>query len=477
LFVIRGVRLVSTGPTTVTLSRQGVNLPLQIVNQEPRKIEVLMPPSAPLGSSLLVVTAGGLPSKPFPIEVAAVNPGLYSRNLEGWGPGRITNLDGSDNSAANPAHPGQRVSLAATGMGRAQEAAVVVGNRIAKARVVIPGAREGEDRITFEVPRDAPSGCWVPVYLQAAPNRASNVVAISIRTGSGRCDPGPVPLWSTGKMVFVALSRTRLKSQRSDKADFVNEDATIEVWATGQEHFLSRTVLLPPPGTCTASTSSYQADTDPSLSLGSLVVPDGHGLDAGPALTLIRDAQTPGETQSRKIVPLWHNSPGQYRAQLGVSGLDVKRRLPSLFLDSGAFRVEGSGGKDAAAFSMAFSISAPFEWINRDETSFVNRGDAVRVRWRNAPSDQLMLVMARNVDQLTTAIGMCLCTERAGAGEFTIPAALLANVPASIGAPGERFDELVLGSLSAKPSTIQAKGLDGGIVFTVYDSSRFVEYR
>jgi uncharacterized protein (TIGR03437 family) len=466
LFTIRGVRL--AGQTSVTIS----GLPLKILRLEPRKIDVLMPMSAPLGSGSLVVTVDGRASKAFPIEVAAVNPGIFSRNGEGWGPGRVENADGSDNSAANPAHPGQRVSLASTGMGGAREAGVVVGNRTAKARVAIRGA--GEERIAFEVPADAPSGCWVPVYLQAAPNRASNVVTMSIRHGSGRCDAWPVPLWSTEKTVFVALSRTRMKSARADKPDLVNDEATIEILDPSQEQLLSRTVLLPPPGTCTTSTSSYQADTDLSLSLRYLSAPGGRGLDAGTALTLRRDAPAGGE--ARDVGQLWRD-PGQYRAKLGVSGLQTKRPLPALFLESGAYRLEGSGGADVGAFSITFSIPAPIEWINRDETSILNRGSGVTLRWKKGPSDQLILILARNVDQLTTAIGRCLCTERADAGQFTIPAALLANVPASIGAPGKRYDELALVSLSAKPGTIHAKGLNGGMVFTICDSGRLVEFR
>ncbi len=477
MFAIHGVRLVSTGQTTVTLSRQGVTLPLKITSIERTKIEALMAPSAPLGSSSLVVTAGGRASKPFLIEVAAFNPGIFSRNLEGWGPGRIDQIDGSgtrsDNSAANPAHPGQTVSLVVTGMGGAKDASVVVGNRIAKARAS-RGNREGEDRLAFQVPRDAPSGCWVPVYLPATPNRASNVVTIAIRAGSGRCDPWPVPLWSTGKIVFVAISRARLKSATPDQADFLNDEATIEVQAISQEQLLPRTVLLPPPGTCTASTSSYQADTGPSFSLAYLSPPTGRALNAGPALTLRRDP--PAGVEFRNIGQLWRDS-GEYRARLGVSGLDIKRNLPGLFLNPGSYRLEGSGGTEAGPFSIAFSIPAPVEWVNRDQTSIVNRGSGVTLRWEHGTRDQLMLILARNVDRLTTAIGMCICTARASAGQFTVPAELLANVPASIDAPGERFDQLALVSLSAKLSSIHAKGLDTGIVFTAYDTGRLVDYR
>jgi uncharacterized protein (TIGR03437 family) len=141
LFTIHGVRLTSltAGRTTVTL----FGLPLKIMSHSPKKLEALMAPSAPLGQGALVVTVDGLASKPFPVEVAAFNPGIFTDNGEGWGPVRV---DG--NSAEKPAHPGQRVSLSATGMGGVREISLVVGNRMAKG-LAVRGPREGEDRITF----------------------------------------------------------------------------------------------------------------------------------------------------------------------------------------------------------------------------------------------------------------------------------------------------------------------------------------
>ena len=97
LFSIYGVRLGSAGHTAVTISQ----LPVRIVNIEPKRIDALMPVSTPLGSNRLVVTVDGQPSKPFPVDVVASNPGIFSRNGEGWGPGRIEN-----NSISNPAHHG-----------------------------------------------------------------------------------------------------------------------------------------------------------------------------------------------------------------------------------------------------------------------------------------------------------------------------------------------------------------------------------
>jgi len=272
-------------------------------------------------------------------------------------------------------------------------------------------------------------------------------------------------------MIFAAFSRSRMKSLRADQPDSVIDEVSVAVREPSDKNVFSPSVPLPPPGTCTASAGSYQADTSVSLSLNAIAVPDGRPLDAGPELTMVAE----GRNGKLEIGQIWRET-GQYRER-GGTGLGTKRGLNRLFVDPGAYRLESAGGQDTGPLSMALSLAPPFEWIDRDRTLTINRSSGVTVTWKNAAKDQLILILARNVDKLTTAIGVCLCTARGDAGRFTIPAAMLANVPASIVAPGQRFDKLVLGSISAKPAALQAKGLDGAIVFTVYDTGRFVEYR
>ena len=88
-----------------------------------------------------------------------------------------------------------------------------------------------------------------------------------------------------------------------------------------------------------------------------------------------------------------------------------------------------------------------------------------------------MIIVARNVDQLTTAIGMCLCVPAASATQFEIPPSLLANVPVSRDLPGAPFDELMVGAVPSKAVPFGASGLQGGFVVTVYADGRIVAYR
>ncbi len=66
----------------------------------------------------VVVQMNGQSSAPFTVKVADANPGLFSVNFSGTGPGAILNEDGSPNSPANPAKAGSTFVLFGTGEGQ-----------------------------------------------------------------------------------------------------------------------------------------------------------------------------------------------------------------------------------------------------------------------------------------------------------------------------------------------------------------------
>jgi len=108
----------------------------------------------------------------------------------------------------------------------------------------------------------------------------------------------------------------------------------------------------------------------------------------------------------------------------------------------------------------------------------------VTIRWRVAggrhdeAGGHLIAILASNLDQITTAAGSALCVADAAASEFTIPARMLGNIPASRDLPGVRYDQLFVTSLPARPSSeFGAQGLASGSVMTLYTIGRFVKYR
>ena len=84
----------------------------------------------------------------------------------------------------------------------------------------------------------------------------------------------------------------------------------------------------------------------------------------------------------------------------------------------------------------------------------------------------MTVVVAANVDQITTAIGTCLCTAPLNSTHFEIPAEMLANIPASSAQPGLPYDQLFVASLPAKATPLAAAGIEAGAVVTIYGNGR-----
>ena len=117
-----------------------------------------------------------------------------------------------------------------------------------------------------------------------------------------------------------------------------------------------------------------------------------------------------------------------------------------------------------------------FAWIDREQTKVIDRARGVTVHWIPGSPDELMFLIARNVDQITTALGVCVCSMKASAGQFTVPPSVLANIPASQDVPGVPYDEFVLGAITVKPG-LNAGGLTRGFLITLFSAGRFVQYR
>jgi uncharacterized protein (TIGR03437 family) len=432
---------------------------VKVLTVEPEKIEAIMPETAPVGPATLVVTSAGSASKPFSIEIADSNPGIFSQNKNGWGPGEIDNFDSLTkrtlNSPANPATPGQKVAMKITGLGKGTAAIVVVGNRTVNAGLARAMPQSGEQEISFAIPQDAPLGCYVPVYLQASPTRASNVVTMSIRSGSAKCDPGPIPTLDAKRIAMIAISRTNM-FQHSGNTDKGEVRATFAV----RDQSLSPLLLLPPPGTCTAYTSTLQSTTNPPITASASLYGQlgSEGLAAGPQLTLRRDNR-------RRAIPWDRNAIGYYRSP-----------MPSRFLNPGKLFLSGPGGLDVGAFRVVLDAPAPFEWTDRDRTDVVTRSRGLPLHWQGMATGHAAILLATNVGQISTAIGTCLCTAPLNATHFEIPAAMLANIPASSDAPGTPYDQLFIASIPGKALPVSAPGIGAGVLFTIYSNGRSVRY-
>ena len=100
----------SAADTAVSVN--GQNVPLFYVS--PTQINGQLPFEVPVGTATVKVTANGVTSTPASITVAAASPGIF---LVGTNRAAVTNADYSVNTSANPAAPGDAVTIYFTGIG------------------------------------------------------------------------------------------------------------------------------------------------------------------------------------------------------------------------------------------------------------------------------------------------------------------------------------------------------------------------
>ncbi len=474
-FTITGARLSSNGRSEVTLSNPGSKLKIPVLSETGEKIEALMPEVAPLGKASIVVTAGESASSPFEIEVAAFNPGIFSRNSQGWGPAASVRVAAGGSRSVisfdRPARPLDRVALRITGAGSSRQATAMIGRRPVSGQIV-RSKDPGESELQLAIPADAPEGCYVPVYLQATPSRASNIVTLPIRSGPGPCISSPLPLLTSDRIGLAMLSRRRmLDFAHNLEAD--TDEAAIDFEKKDREPIESPILLLPPLDSCTAYTSSFQSDTVllNSVSAAFRAHAAAVGLDAGPHFTLMRD-------QQRRSISRERGGPGFYRSRIGNGGANVPRRAQPLFLQPGEFLLSGEGGKDVGPLQLRIPAPAPFDWNEWRDLAIVDRSLPLTVHWRGASRGDIILILASNVDQLTTASGMCLCAAPPASGRFTIPPSLLANLPPSRENVGTPYDQLFVISIHVDDrNPMHSADVNQSATLSIFINGRFVQYR
>ena len=467
LFEIAGIRLgVSAQTTSVTISAHGATFRVPVLVVSPRRIEARLPARVPPGDVSLTVTVDGVPGAPFALKVTSAGFGIFSRNQEGWGPGRVDNqaADGSRsaNSPGHPARPGQFMVLSGTGLG-ASRPEVWIGIQRATVVAVRRGTGAAADEIAFRLPPDSPAGCYVPLQVRQPDTAPSNTVTVAIHAGSGPCQPPPilpVAAWSGRTAGLVVISRT----VRAPDSTTTDEGTAVFATHEDREPALSQVLLIPPLGTCTAYTGAMASGSQPSFSPGDALLASAHatGRDAGARLTVARG------NLLLPITPL-PGAPGIYKRLLGEQRAGLPGRGSPHFLDSGDLVVAGPGGAGIGPFALAVPAPAPIVWENRDSIGAVDRRLGVTLRWRPLSQEGVILIGLTSVDPAVAAWGACYCAAAGASGTFTIPPAMLANLPASQPVPTVPAPSLWLAYLPFRnQQPLHASGLDNGLAISLF---------
>ncbi|MEO8131840.1 MAG: hypothetical protein ABI822_32400, partial [Bryobacteraceae bacterium] len=335
-----------------------------------------------------------------------------------------------------------------------------------------PGV-SAEDQLVFEVPPDAPLGCWVPVQVRTEGRVVSNSATMAISVDGGPCSEAAnalaKPLIAGGKTGLVALYRLdqqhgRGRKQVDDVLDFGVVTLRQE---QGSSFAFNPLYSLPPAGSCTVYTGGVDffsgdnplntAPTGKYLNGGatfSLITPRGSRAIAGPRIGPVNTAT------------LGLNFPSYF----------TSKRNP--VLDGGSnYQLNGDGGPDVGAIRATFAVAAPLNWTNRSQITEVDRSKPLAINWTGAPPGQTVLIIGSNSDLPFNASAMFLCAADGTAGSFSVPTQILQSLPASRRAIQSRGLVYVGAAPLANPSTFTATGLDLGVVLPMSFSGKDLTFR
>jgi len=481
----------SLANVSVTVTQGSISLNALPIGVTPGQLDVIMPSNAPIGRVSITVTFNGATSNPVTATVAQSSFGIFALGGSGYGPGTLQNyISGSNqpiNSLTVTAAPSQTVTLWGTGLGpvTSDNVAPTQGNLPTPVEVFVGGQSAtvqysgrspccaGVDQIVFEVPANAPLGCYVPVQVRTNQTVLSNSVTMAIQTNGSACsDP------------FNSLSAAYLKGgkvgvavlSRSD--DYLDVDANTPTDATsdlgmltlrsapGGSYFFNPAISAPPVGSCSTYTvsGSHPAWTLPDL-FGGL----GMELDAGAKVSVSGSSNT--SIARAAASPLYAALLGSTDPAFGTSGLVIN--------NSGVTTVSATGGNRVGPFSVAIPAVAALNWNNRLQIESVNRSQPLAITWDTTGlQNALMIVAGSEYDLPSNTQRSFVCSALGSAGTFSVPAYILGALPPSRANVGQSTGVVMLGALPAQAVVpFSATGLDSGLGIGVVSSSTTVLFQ
>jgi len=453
----------------------------------------VLPSATPTGTGTLQVTYLGQTSYPAPISVTKASFGVFALNQAGSGPGIFTDVNYQVNVLTWSAQPNEILTAWGTGLGPVTfdesrgapvldmpESGVEVYVGLRRAEVVFRGRApgfSGLDQINFRVPPGV-EGCYVPVVVKVG-DVVSNFVTLSVAPAGKRSCTDPFGLTETEielakskndfRIGSVALTKTDIAlpsiggfelSIKLDtgNADFVRYDFNRLIRSRGASGYA-------PFGQCVVYTFTGQ-----NYVFGDPV--QGVGLDAG-------NVSVTGP-KGRKEFKL--DSRGHYSADLGGGGIPGLPGGQEEYLVKGSYTISATGGTDVRAFSASLTIPDPVRWTNRDTTNVIPRSQSLTVTWSGGnPAQEYVGIVGVSTRTAPDVGAAFLCTERAAAGSFTVPALVLSALPASQaggGLTGVPAGILMLGTEPLRePAKFRATGLDVGYFYYTTLSGKSVTFQ
>lgn len=439
---LQGVRMEITVAGVTTFAPLYYVLPTQLAG--------ILPSSAPVGPGTLIVRNNGKSSAAVPITV--VRSAFGALTAAGSSAARVqdANQGYQELSASRATNPGNVLVFYGSGVGAvtgnetvAQAQAdltaipisVTIGTKTAqvfyRGRTVFPGL----DQINVQVPPlDAAGyGCSVAVIITTN-GVPANFITIPVAATGTTCsnssgggsgassDPNPTPAeisaWSArgsytsgGVTVNRATTYTGTTATKTDKASALfqkTEGADLGKMLRG-ELPADLPTLTPVAGSCVVYLSTSLRDPYPNLTRTNL--------DAGPQLAIT------GPNGERAI-------PRQTNQVAGPT-YDTRTALANTYLSPGLYTSTGPGGAAVGAFSGSFNVVNDLVVTNpTDFATTISRSAPLTVRWTGGEPETYLTIQGVSYSATFVATTFT-CIEKTSAGQFTVPAGVVSQLPAT----------------------------------------------
>jgi hypothetical protein len=376
--------------------------------------------------------------------VVPSNPGIFTIDSTGQGPGIVTFTDyslvsaakaancGGPSTACGSANPGDTLILWATGLGPVSgndASGAGLGQNMpnlplkvwlggVQAPVIFQGRSGcciGEDQIVFTVPNNVPTGCAVPLVVQIGTTSGtiSNSTLMPVARGGRDCTPSNAALASVNVEQGVmagSINFGSVKLQHDLKNNGTYQDSAtfqffkILSYSPGTQPFFLSWVDDQPPGTCAVYPFSGGGLNPP---IGGLAP-----LDAGSSFTV------KGAKGSVTVT----GNPGEFNGTLDPSGG---------FLTAGQYMIAGTGGRDVGAFTGTIAFPVLPVLMSPVNQAAVTRSNGLTVTWSGGGTSGNEQILVSSATDGTLSNGStALCIAPASAGTFAVPPYVLLALPA-----------------------------------------------
>jgi uncharacterized protein (TIGR03437 family) len=415
-------------------------------------------PSTVAAGSYNVTVTNGTTSAPVLAQVVASKFALFTQDSSGTGLASVQNYISATEYDLNrlttgtvagitysPAKPGQSMIAYGTGLGAYAAGdnaaspvydfsktlniqAIVGGVPVPVAFAGLAGYA-GEDQINFTLPANVQTGC--AVTLQISVNgvlSAPTSISIAPTAGSSACvmpgyttaqlqslDQGGTIVTGGFSITQFTISDPQLGTLKSDSIGGGFTQLTgFQLASAAQVN-----VSVIQQGSCQVI---FGTSSGTSTSTGSLT-----DLDAG-AVTISGPA---GSGLNNQALPETNNS----YSLTGEEGFSIPGQV-SFSLPAGGYTLNGAGGNDVGSFSTSLTLSSPLV-LSSPLPSTVNRSLPLTLNWTGGNASDLVKILGSSSTSTGTGSSKItnsaqfICVTTAGQGTFTVPAAILGQLPAT----------------------------------------------